>query len=124
MSSIPIAGMYHYRGSAFAEQGKQLEAVADYDAAVRLLPDYPDIYVDRGNSYHALGRDENALKDYSEAIRLRSNYAEAYANRAAVHSALGDDEASRRDAYEATARGIDQAALEALLEETVKARRK
>ena len=116
--------MYHYRGSAFAEQGKQLEAIADYDAAVRLLPDYPDTYVDRGNSYHALGRNENALKDYSEAIRLRPNYAEPYANRAAVYAALGDDEASRRDAYEATGRGIDPVALEALLEEIDKVRRK
>jgi tetratricopeptide (TPR) repeat protein len=82
------------------------------------------MYVDRGNSYHALERDEVALKDYSEAIRLRPDYPEGYANRAAVYAALGDDEASRKDAEEAMARGIDRAALESLLEETVKARRK
>ena len=53
-SSVPMAGTYHHRGSAFAEQGKHLEAVADYDAAIRLRPAYADIYVDCGNSYHAL----------------------------------------------------------------------
>ena len=100
-----------------------MEAVADYDAGVRLRPDYPDLYVDRGNSYHALEHDENALKDYSEAIRLRSDYAEAYANRATVYAVLGDDEASRQDADEATARGIDRAALEELLAQAFKARR-
>ena len=43
--SPPIAGMYHHRGSVFAEQGKYLEAIADYDIAIRLQPDYPDIYL-------------------------------------------------------------------------------
>ena len=112
--------MYHHRGSAFAEQGKYLEAIADYDIAIRLQPDYPDIYLDRGNSYYAMERHEHALKDYSEAIRLSPGYAEAFANRAAVYAALGHDKASNDDAMEAEARGINFEALQGLLEDARK----
>ena len=40
--SPTTAGMYQHRGSAYAETGRHLEAIADYDVAVRLNPSYPD----------------------------------------------------------------------------------
>ena len=96
---------------------RHLEAIADYDVAVRLNPAYADTYVDRGNSQHALKEYNRAIRDYSEAIRLRPNFAEAYANRAAVHVESGDEAAAAADVESAYGYGIDREALDELLEE-------
>ena len=46
----------------------QLDAIADYDEAIRLKPDYADAYYKRGNAKDALGQLDAAIADYDEAI--------------------------------------------------------
>lgn len=107
--------LYHHRADSFALNRQHLEAIADYDAAVRLDPAYPDTYLDRGNSRYALSHLNEAIKDFSEAIRLNSEWAEAYANRAAAYAERGDVSESDQDDARARSLGIDESRLDEML---------
>lgn len=112
-----VAGMYHHRGRANAELGKQQEAINDYDSAVRLRPGYADFYIDRGNSYQELVDYDKAVKDYEEAIRLNPDLAIAYANRALIHMKSGNIDDCHADETVARSLGIDGEKLDLLLAE-------
>jgi tetratricopeptide (TPR) repeat protein len=57
------------------------EAVASYDQAILLKPDYAKAYNNSGISLQDLQRPDEALASFDNAIALRSNYADAYHNR-------------------------------------------
>ena len=81
-SSKPIA--FNNRGLAYYNKGQHDRAIADFDEAIRLRPDYPLAYSNRGNAYDEKGQYDRAIQDYDEAIRQRPDFAEAYFNRAYV----------------------------------------
>jgi tetratricopeptide (TPR) repeat protein len=62
-----------YNNRAIAYFGKQdyARAVADYDQAVRLNPDYAFAYYNRGNAYQAKGDNDRAILDYDKALALQ-----------------------------------------------------
>ncbi len=79
-------------GYLLIQQGKPEEAIAAYDEAIRLKPDYAEAYNNRGNANDKLGHREDAIADYNQAIQLKPNYAKAYYNRGAVKAKLGHRE--------------------------------
>ena len=83
------AETYYLRGNAKYESGLYHTAIADYDVAIRLKPDYAFAYNNRGNAKAALKQYEAAIADYDVAIRLKPNYAGAYNNRGFAKAALG-----------------------------------
>ncbi len=61
--------------------GRQAEAIAHYEAALRLRPDYPEAHNNFGVELAKLpGRSADAIAQYQEAIRLQPDYAEAHGN--------------------------------------------
>ena len=88
-------------GGLLWEGGKAEKAVAAYDATIRLLPDYAEVYNNRGNIKSGLGSHDAALDDYNEAIRLNPNFAEVYSNRGAMKFRLGEHAAALTDLNEA-----------------------
>ena len=64
--------------------GQHEAALADYDKAIDLKPDYADAYSNRGVAKAALGQHDNALDDYDRAIDLKPDDADAYNNRGAM----------------------------------------
>ena len=80
------AADYSNRGSTYADLGRHAEALADYDAALRLDPNLAQARYNRGTTYKALGRHAEALADYDAAIRLDPNYAQAYLNKGVLHT--------------------------------------
>ena len=88
-------------GCLLWEGGKAEKALAAYDTAIRLLPDYAEVYNNRGNIKSGLGSHDAALGDYDEAIRLNPNFAEAYSNRGAMKFRLGEHTAALTDLNEA-----------------------
>lgn len=69
-------------GCLLREGGKAEQALSAYDTAIRLQPDYAEVYNNRGNIKNKLGSRDAALDDYNEAICLNPHFAEAYYNRA------------------------------------------
>lgn len=79
------------------EGGKAEKALSAYDPAIRLQPDYAEVYNNRGNIKNGLGSYDAALDDYDEAIRLNPNFAEAYSNRGSTKFRLGKHDAALAD---------------------------
>ncbi len=88
-------------GCLLREGGKSEKALSAYDTAIRLQPDYAEVYNNRGNIKSGLGSHDAAIDDYDEAIRLNPNFAEAYSNRGAIKFKLGKHAAALTDLNEA-----------------------
>jgi len=89
--------VHNNRGLLYADEGRNGEAIADYDAAIRIDPDYAVAYYNRGLAYYHLFQPERALADYSAAIRLKPDYATAYLNRGNAHRVRREYEAAVAD---------------------------
>jgi tetratricopeptide (TPR) repeat protein len=46
------------------------EAIADYNEAIRLRPQYAKTYFNRGSAYRKKGQNEQAIADYQKALEL------------------------------------------------------
>ena len=94
-------------GTLLAEVEKSENAIAAYDVAIRLKPDYAAAHCNRGSLYYALGNYTAALHDYDSAIRLKPERSEGYFNRAVTHFHLQHYTAAVRDYDAALARNSD-----------------
>lgn len=81
-SDAPTVAEIHYNtGIELRGQGRLLEAIAEYDAAISGDRWFAWAYFNRGLAYESLGEPERALEDYAEAIRLSPRLVYAYNNR-------------------------------------------
>ena len=59
------------RGNArHSDLGDDKGAIADYDQAIKLKPDYADVYMVRGVVRRKLGDTKGAIADYQKALEL------------------------------------------------------
>ena len=77
------------------------EQVRFYSEAIRLKPDYAEVFNNRGVARKEKGDLDGALADYDQAIRLKPDYAKAFCNRGNARQAKGDLEGALADYYEA-----------------------
>jgi lipoprotein NlpI len=83
------ATSYHNRGIAYARTERNDEALADFDAAIRLNPRYQSAYVNRGDIYQFKHQYEKAIADYDTALKLRDGDEVAHYDRGNAYAALG-----------------------------------
>jgi len=96
-------------GDAYVRKGLYDLAIADYDEAIRLLPEFPSFFYGRGDAYLRKDLPDRAIADFDEAIRLDPEIAGYYHSRGYAHSvmsaydrAIADyDEAIRLDPNDA-----------------------
>ena len=69
---------YHTRGAARAVLGDYDNAIADFDAAIRLNPETAMDYLDRGLAKEALGEKDAAKADFEEATLKNGDLAKNY----------------------------------------------
>ena len=101
ISHFNSAEDYFYTGNRKYQQRLYADAIADYDEAIRLKPDYAGAYYNRGNAKHSLEQYEQTIVDYDEAIRLKPDYAKAYYNRGNAKHSLEQYEQAIADYDEA-----------------------
>ena len=91
-------------------QGDLRGALADYDTAIMLQPDYPKAYNNRGilkaSGLHDLS---GAIADFDKAIDLEPKYSDAYIGRGSVFYMLHNDKAAFKDWMYANSLGNIQA---------------
>jgi tetratricopeptide (TPR) repeat protein len=75
---------------AYDAQGKYVEAIADYDAALRIRPEFAEVLSNRGAAQESLGDTNAALADYLEAQKAVPDFAAAYYNAARLFADQGD----------------------------------
>lgn len=86
---------YIARGNAYLASGQPENALADYDRALRLKPNSPEIMTLKGEALSTLGRYQTALEAFDAALAARPNDAETLSGRAIARIALGQiDEAN------------------------------
>ena len=91
------AETYFTWGNTKYHLGDYKGAIADYDIAIRLNPDYAETYYNRGVAKGKLGQYFAAIADYDTAIRLNPDYALAYLNRGVAKGKLGQHFAAIAD---------------------------
>ena len=69
--------------------GRTEEAVASFDRAIEIRPDYAQAIGRRGFAYGALGRQHEALADFDRAFELEPGYIWALAERGRTQRFLG-----------------------------------
>jgi len=84
--------LHNIVGAIYAGAGHLNEAVAHYDRAIALAPDFIEALNNRGNALFGLKRLEPALASFDAAIRLKPDYADPHINRGIVLGKLKRDE--------------------------------
>jgi tetratricopeptide (TPR) repeat protein len=82
--------VYTARGIASYRSGDLQQAIASFNAAIRLDPDDAQAYVIRGNAWDEMGSFESALADYDEAIRIDPNNPAVFHDRAIMWRHKGE----------------------------------
>src|SRR5262249_30347374 len=77
-----FAETFNNRGNTLQELKRFDEALASYDKAIALKPDYAEALNNSGNALQALERFDEALASYDKAIALKADYGDGYWNRA------------------------------------------
>ncbi|MBW4517458.1 MAG: tetratricopeptide repeat protein [Timaviella obliquedivisa GSE-PSE-MK23-08B] len=90
-SSPRTAESFFNRGLEKQNQKEGQAAIADFDEAIRLKPDYVDAYYSRGNIRYVLSDNKGAIADLDQAIKLKPDYADAYYIRGNAYYSLGDN---------------------------------
>ncbi|MEH2372102.1 TPR end-of-group domain-containing protein [Nostoc sp.] len=82
----------NYRGIALGKLGRNEEAIASYDQALKFKPDLHEAWCNRGNALGKLGRNEEAIASYDQALKFKPDLHEAWNNRAIPLGNLGRNE--------------------------------
>ncbi len=85
------------RGVAYLGQRKYDEAMADFDSALEMQPEYADAYANRGRAHYEREEYEAAIADLDQAVEHDGELAQAYGNRGLAYEGLGDDELASAD---------------------------
>ena len=72
---------YYYRGCAKVNEKKYQEAIADFEKAVELKPDYADAYFNLGRTYYLLNDEDKACENYKLAAQYGRPNLEDYLKR-------------------------------------------
>lgn len=93
-------------------------AIRDYNRAVELAPDDPELYFNRGNAFVSAGLYQEAIMDYDRAIQLNPIYARALFNRGSAAALAGKPDPARRDWQAAIGLEPDPYAMSAMRRST------
>ena len=88
---------YTANGISHLAAGLYLEALKDFNQAIKLNPNNVNAYMNRGIVYTQLEQHQKALEDYNHAIELDPKYAQIYVNRGALYSYLGHHQRALED---------------------------
>jgi len=83
LGRTPNALLRNYRGLTLAQQGKLEEALKDFNSALALRPDLPELWNNRGFCRFKLDDLAGAIEDYKEGLKLAQN-------NGAIYSPTGD----------------------------------
>ncbi len=101
LSNRDRAYAYGNRGWALMQANRNAEAIPDFTAALRLIPNLAFAQLNRGLAHHRLRKFEEALADYDKSIAQNPNELDAFYNRSAIHAHAGRLENAISDMQEA-----------------------
>ena len=81
-------------GAVNAGLGRLEQAVANYEKALAIKPDYAEAYNNMGSALKDKGESDAAIESYKKALKIKPDYAEAYNNMGNALLDKGDPEAA------------------------------
>jgi len=93
----PKADDFYIQGVNRLYEGDFQGAIAAYDRAIQLNPNYAAAYFNRGQTRFLSGDKKGALEDLNQALRISPNNVEALLLRAFARQQLGDDQGATND---------------------------
>ncbi|GDX52655.1 O-GlcNAc transferase [Bacteroidota bacterium] len=88
---------FEHRGDYYEKINEPDKAIADYNIALVIAPDFFPVIVARGNIFYKTGNYALALADFNKAIALNKNAADMYLNRGLVFNAQQKYELALKD---------------------------
>ncbi|REJ47589.1 MAG: tetratricopeptide repeat protein [Microcystis flos-aquae DF17] len=89
LDPVQTSELWHKKGFIH-QMGKEYEqAIASYDKALEIKPDYHEAWNNRGIALGNLGRFEQAIASYDQALEFKPDYHEAWNNRGIALRNLG-----------------------------------
>ena len=98
-----LGSAYAMRALAYSLKGLYDTAIADYDEAIRLVPDFAVALNNRAWAYFKSGRPEAGLPDVERSLELQPTSPHAYDTRAHIRQATGNPSGAISD-YDAAMR--------------------
>ena len=95
--TMKLAELYERRALGHSMLGQYGKAIADYDIAIKLVPDFAVALNNRAWAYFRSGKAATGLPDVERSLRLSPTSAHALDTRAHIRQALGDPEGALRD---------------------------
>jgi len=91
VAKLPENERAQYNLGCYLEKlpGRQADAIAHYEEALRLRPDYAEAHSNLGMALASIGRTQEAIAHYKEALRLKPGFAEAHNNLGNALNSLG-----------------------------------
>lgn len=86
---------YFEKGQAFFNQSNFTSAIAQYNEAIRLNPNYADAFIDRGASKANIGQFDEAVRDYRKAEELGFTRPVLYSNLGFVYYKLNKTDSAK-----------------------------
>lgn len=104
----------HYgRGFAYFNMADYKQARVDFDRAIRIFPNDPEVYFWRAYTKYHMGQSASSeISDYNRAILLKPDYAEAYFNRGQAKIKNRQKSAGCKDLRKALELGFKKAEFE------------
>jgi len=100
---LPAGFWVPFRALAKFDLGDKQGAIADYNQAIAINPQFADAFYNRGLAKSDLGDKRGAIADYNQAIAIKPQFANAFYNRGLAKSDLGDKRGSIADYSQAIA---------------------
>jgi len=95
--AVDDAYAHYKRGDAYDDIQEYEKAIAEYNKAIELNPNYASAYYNRGCANAEMGQYSEAIADYDRALELCPNHFLAYYNRGLVYSRIGENEKAIAD---------------------------
>jgi DNA-binding winged helix-turn-helix (wHTH) protein/Tfp pilus assembly protein PilF len=90
MSLPAVARWYNNRGVGFQRQGKVTIAIANYQQAIKLRPDYAEAHYNLADAYEEISDYDKAIEEYRRSILADNAFYPAYNNLSRLYILRGD----------------------------------
>jgi tetratricopeptide (TPR) repeat protein len=92
-----LAYLHNNRGNSLYRKQEYQKALADYNKAAELNPEFALMYNNRGVTYTCVGEQKKAMADYNKAIELDPGFFVPYYNRGNLYGASNENDKAVED---------------------------